>query len=364
MNLFYQTRRRSEDLLIFLYKRGFMNKRKINHIDTETLRKWIEDESMTDSLMKKADKIRKENYGNKVYIRGLIEVSNICKNDCYYCGIRKSNKNISRYRLGKDEILSAARFGYKLGFRTFVMQGGEDPHFTKEFMVDVLKSLKEKYKDVAITLSLGERTYDDYKAFFDAGADRYLLREESSNPSHYNKLHPDSMKLETRQECLRNLKKIGYQVGGGFMVDSPFQTTDDLIRDLRFLEKLEPDMIGIGPYLVSHDTPFKDYRDGSFTKTLRLVAILRIIFPYALIPATTALGTINPDGRRLGLMAGANVLMPNLTPQNEKRSYSLYDNKLNTGLEAAEAKKDLEKEIASFGYKIVDDRGDVVDFGK
>ena len=341
-----------------------MNKREIKHIDSETLKNWIEDGSMTDSLMKKADYIRKENYGNKVYIRGLIEVSNICKNDCFYCGIRKSNGNISRYRLGKDEILSAAHFGYELGFRTFVMQGGEDPNFTKEFMVDVIKTIKEKYEDVAITLSLGERSYGDYKAFFDAGADRYLLREESSNPRHYKKLHPASMNLETRQECLKNLKKIGYQVGGGFMVDSPFQTTDDLIGDLRFLEELEPDMIGIGPYLVSHDTPFKNFIDGSFTKTLRLVAILRIIFPYALIPATTALGTINPDGRRLGLMAGANVLMPNLTPQNEKRSYSLYDNKLNTGLEAAEAKKDLEKEIASFGYQIVDDRGDVVDFHK
>lgn len=341
-----------------------MQKREIKHIDRKILKKWIEDEAMTEELMKRADEIRRENYGNKVYIRGLIEVSNICKNDCYYCGIRKSNKNISRYRLGKYEILSAARFGYALGFRTFVMQGGEDPHFTKEFMVDVLETLKENYEDVAITLSLGERSFDDYKAFFDAGADRYLLREESSNPNHYKKLHPDSMRLETRQKCLKNLKKIGYQVGGGFMVDSPFQTTDDLIRDLRFLEKLEPDMIGIGPYLVSHDTPFKNFSDGSFTKTLRIVAILRIIFPYALIPATTALGTINPDGRRLGLMAGANVLMPNLTPQNEKRSYSLYDNKLNTGLEAAEAKKDLEKEIASFGYQIVDDRGDVLDFGK
>lgn len=341
-----------------------MRKREINHIDDKTLKNWIEDESLTGFLMEKADKIRREVYGDRVYIRGLIEVSNICKNDCYYCGIRKSNKNVKRYRLTKDEILSAARFGYGIGFRTFVMQGGEDSKFTKDFMVDVIKSIKEKYPDVAITLSLGERSYEDYKAFYDAGADRYLLREETSNPSHYRKLHPEVMKLKNRQECLYNLKKIGYQVGGGFMVESPFQTTDDLIKDIRFLEKLKPDMIGIGPYLVSHDTPFKDFKDGSFTKTLRLVSILRIVFPYALIPATTALGTVNSKGRELGLKAGANVLMPNLSPQTAKNSYNLYDNKLNTGLEAAESKRDLEKEIASFGYRIVDDRGDVVDFGK
>lgn len=338
--------------------------RQVNHIDTETLKNWIEDESMTETLSKRADKIRREVYGNKVYIRGLIEVSNICKNDCFYCGIRRSNKDIARYRLGKREILSAAGFGYDLGFRTFVMQGGEDRAFTKDFLVDVISDIKEKYPDTAITLSLGERSFDDYKAFFDAGADRYLLREETSNPAHYDKLHPKSMDLGNRQRCLYDLKKIGYQVGGGFMVDSPYQKTEDLITDIRFLEKLEPDMIGIGPYLVSHDTPFKNFSNGSFTKTLRLVSILRIIFPYALIPATTALGTINPDGRRLGLMAGANVLMPNLTPGDVKKSYNLYDNKLNTGLEAAEAKKALEKEIASFGYKIVDDRGDVSDFGK
>lgn len=341
-----------------------MIRREVKHIDRETLRKWIEDEAMTEILSKKADKIRREVYGDKVYIRGLIEVSNICKNDCFYCGIRKSNTHVARYRLGKDEILKSADFGYDLGFRTFVMQGGEDPHFSKDFMVDVIRSIKERYPDVAITLSLGERSYEDYKAFYEAGADRYLLREESSNPDHYEKLHPESMKLETRQECLYNLKKIGYQVGGGFMVESPYQKTDNLIEDIRFLERLKPDMVGIGPYLVSHDTPFKDFEDGSFTKTLRLVSILRIVLPYALIPATTALGTVNPKGRELGLKAGANVLMPNLSPKEAKKAYNLYDNKLNTGLEAAEAKKTLEKEIAFFGYRIVDDRGDVADFGK
>lgn len=341
-----------------------MTKREIKHIDKNTLKKWIEDESLTEDLSEKADKIRREVYGNKIFLRGLIEVSNICKNDCYYCGIRKSNRNLNRYRLSKEDILSAADFGYELGFRTFVMQGGEDGFFTRAYMVDVLKAMKKRYPEVAITLSLGERSYEDYKAFYDAGADRYLLREESSNPQHYRKLHPYEMKLKNRQECLYNLKKIGYQVGGGFMVDSPYQNTDDLIEDIRFLERLEPDMVGIGPYLVSHDTPFKDFKDGSFTKTLRLVAILRIVFPYALIPATTALGTVNPRGRELGLKAGANVLMPNLSPQTAKKSYNLYDNKLNTGLEAAEAKKDLEKELASFGYRVVDERGDVSDFGK
>ncbi|WP_106460923.1 [FeFe] hydrogenase H-cluster radical SAM maturase HydE [Anaerococcus sp. Marseille-P3915] len=338
-----------------------MTKRKINHIPYDKLKKYIEDESMTESLMERADEIRRVNYGDKVYIRGLIEVSNICKNNCYYCGIRRSNDHVNRYRLAKDEILRSADFGYGLGFRTFVMQGGEDPSFSRDFVVDAIREIKNKYPDTAITLSLGERSYEDYKAFYDAGADRYLLRQETSNPDHYAKIHPKEMSLAHRQECLHNLKKIGYQVGGGFMVDSPYQTTDDLIRDIRFLEDLEPDMVGIGPFLVSHDTPFKDFKDGSFTKTLRMVAILRIVFPYALIPATTALGTINPKGRELGLKAGANVLMPNLSPAKAKKSYNLYDNKLNTGLEAAEAKKALEKEIASFGYQIVTDRGDVRD---
>lgn len=338
-----------------------MTKREINHIPYGKLKKYIEDESMTESLMARADEIRRANYGNKVYIRGLIEVSNICKNNCYYCGIRRSNDHVNRYRLDKDEILRSADFGYGLGFRTFVMQGGEDPSFSRDFVVDSIREIKNKYPDTAITLSLGERSYEDYKAFYDAGADRYLLRQETSNPDHYAKIHPKEMSLAHRQECLYNLKEIGYQVGGGFMVDSPYQTTDDLIRDIRFLENLEPDMVGIGPFLVSHDTPFKDFKDGSFTKTLRMVAILRIVFPYALIPATTALGTINPKGRELGLKAGANVLMPNLSPEKAKKSYNLYDNKLNTGLEAAAAKKALEKEIASFGYQIVTARGDVRD---
>lgn len=333
-----------------------------HYYDDETLKKWIEDESMTEILANKADEIRRRVYGNKVYIRGLIEVSNICKNDCFYCGIRKSNSKVKRYRLGKEEILKAAKNGYGLGFRTFVLQGGEDAAFTREFMVDLIRSIKEIYPDVAITLSLGERSYEDYKAFYEAGADRYLLREETSDRNHYYKLHPSTMSFENRRKCLRDLKEIGFQAGGGFMVDSPYQKTEYLIKDLRFLQKLKPAMVGIGPFLVSHDTPFRDFEDGSFTKTLRLVAILRILFPYALIPATTALGTISPDGRRLGLQAGANVLMPNLSPDSAKNNYSLYDNKLNTGLEAAEGKRLLVEEIRSFGYEIVTDRGDSYGF--
>lgn len=333
--------------------------RKTNYIDDKTLKNYIEDESLTEVLAKKADKVRRDFYGNKVYLRGLIEVSNICKNDCYYCGIRRSKEDVTRYRLTQDEILSQARFGYKLGFRTLVLQGGEDPGFSRDFLVAIIKSLKKTFKDIAITLSLGERPYEDYEAFYKAGADRYLLREETSNPDHYKKLHPKAMSFENRKKCLRDLSEIGFQAGGGFMVDSPYQKTEDLIADIRFLEEIRPAMIGIGPFLVAHGTPFEDFSDGSFTKTLRLISILRLIFPYALIPATTALGTIDPRGRELGLRAGANVLMPNLSPARAKESYNLYDNKLNTGLEAAESKRRLEEEIRSYGYEAVDERGDV-----
>lgn len=334
------------------------------YYDDKTLKRWIEDDSLTDELNKKADAIRREIYGDKVYVRGLIEFSNICKNDCYYCGIRKSNDRVERYRLTKEEIISCARLGYQLGYRTFVLQGGEDGHFNDDTVVDIVKSIKEIHDDVAITLSLGERSYESYKRLFEAGADRYLLRQETSDRDHYEKLHPQSMSFENRRKALRDLKKIGFQVGGGFMVGSPYQTTESLIKDLRFLEELEPAMIGIGPYMTQHDTPFKDFPNGSFEMTLRLVSILRILFPYALIPATTALGTINPLGRERGLQAGANVLMPNLSPTMVREKYSLYDNKICTGDEAAECRSCLELRIKNAGYEIVTDRGDVITYDK
>ena len=330
------------------------------YYDDKTLKEWIENDDLTDELNQRADKIRREIYGDKVYVRGLIEFSNICKNDCYYCGIRKSNPKVERYRLSKEQILECADIGYMLGYRTFVLQGGEDSYFTDDIFEDIIKAIKKNHPDCAITLSLGERPFESLERLYKAGADRYLLREETSGKEHYNKLHPKNMKMEERQDCLRNLKKIGYQVGGGFMVGSPFQKSEDIIADLRFLEQLKPAMIGIGPYLSQADTPFKDFENGSFEMTLRLVSILRILFPYALIPATTALGTINPLGRERGLKAGANVLMPNLSPTAVREKYLLYDNKICTGDEAAECRSCLELRIKNAGYQIVTDRGDVI----
>ena len=334
--------------------------RNTTYYSDKTLKNWIEDESMNETLSNKADAIRRNIYKDHVYVRGLIEFSNFCKNDCFYCGIRRSNKNVERYRLIPQEIIDCADIGYKLGFRTYVMQCGEDNYYTDDMIVDIVKNIKAMHPDTAVTLSLGEKSYDSYKRFYDAGTDRYLLRQETSDPTHYSKLHPANMSFENRRQSLWQLKEIGYQVGGGFMVDSPYQTTEHLIKDLRFLQELEPDMIGIGPYLSSKDTPFRDFDDGSFTKTLRLVSILRILFPYALIPATTALGTIHPLGREMGLKAGANVLMPNLSPTMYRKQYQLYDNKICTGDEAAECKACLSLRVDKSGYKIVTDKGDVI----
>jgi biotin synthase len=324
--------------------------------DLKTL---IENGECEKELFEKADSVRRENYGTDVYIRGIIEFTNYCKNNCYYCGIRKDNQNAQRYRLSKEEILSCCEQGYALGFRTFVLQGGEDPFYNDELICEIVLLIKNKFKDCAVTLSLGERSYDGYKAFREAGADRYLLRHETANDSHYRQLHPDSMSLENRKECLWNLKKLGYQVGSGFMVGSPYQTTDFLIEDLRFLQKLQPDMIGIGPYITHKYTPFNDQKSGDFSMCLRLISILRLMFPYALIPATTALGTIDPQGREQGLLAGANVVMPNLSPVKYRKQYELYDDKICTGEEAAECRYCLENRVASAGYKIVTDIGHV-----
>lgn len=306
-----------------------------------------------------ADKVRQNYYGTDVYIRGLIEFTNYCKNNCYYCGIRKDNKKTSRYRLSKDDILECCKEGYKLGFRTFVLQGGEDPYYTDEKVCDLVSTIKCTYTDCAVTLSIGEKSKASYKAYFNAGADRYLLRHETSNENHYKLLHPENMSLKNRKQCLFDLKDIGYQVGSGFMVGSPYQTTENLIEDLRFLQQLEPDMIGIGPYLTHNQTPFKDKKNGSFELTLKLISILRLMFPYALIPATTALGTVNPHGRELGLKAGANVVMPNLSPVSVRKLYTLYENKICTGDESAQCRNCLENRVKCAGYNIVTDIGNV-----
>ncbi|MBR4511037.1 MAG: [Ruminococcus sp.] len=319
-----------------------------------------DDEAAAKLLRERADEVRRKSYGKKVFLRGLIEVSSYCKNDCLYCGIRRSNKEADRYRLSREQIMSCAESGYELGFRTFVMQGGEDSAFTDDFMCGVISELREKYPDCAITLSLGERSFESYKRMKDAGADRYLLRHEAADGKLYKKLHPAEMSLENRKNCLFQLRELGYQVGAGFMVGAPYQTTDSLIADLRFLQELKPQMIGIGPFVPHHCTPFADENGGTLGLTLRLLGILRLMFPKVLLPATTALGTIAPNGRELGLQTGCNVVMPNLSPVNVRKKYDLYDNKICTGEEAAECRMCLQRRIEAAGYEVAVERGDCV----
>ncbi len=310
-------------------------------------------------LFAAADAVRREHYGDVVFLRGLIEFTNHCRNNCYYCGIRRDNLKVPRYRLTRDEILACAEEGHTLGYRTFVLQGGEDPYYTDERIVELVSALHTRFPDCAITLSIGEKPRASYQAFFDAGARRYLLRHETASEAHYAKLHPAELSLAHRKECLFTLKEIGYQVGAGFMVGSPYQTTHELVADLRFLQELQPDMIGIGPFIHHADTPFRDFPNGTLELTLRLLAILRLMFPYVLLPSTTALGTIHPQGRELGLKAGANVVMPNLSPVAVRAKYKLYDNKICLGEESAQCRGCLERRVASAGYRIVTDRGDV-----
>lgn len=308
-----------------------------------------------------ADKIRKEIYGNKVFIRGLIEISNICKNNCYYCGIRGGNESCQRYRLTPDEILECCKTGYELGFRTFVMQGGEDGFFTDEVVCDIIRRIKALYPDCAVTLSLGERSRESYKRLFDAGADRYLLRHEAVNSELYGKLHPEELKLENRLQCLESLKEIGFQTGCGFMVGAPFQTSRHIAEDLKFIEEFKPQMCGIGPFIPHKDTVFKDFSKGSAELTCYLLSIVRIILPRVLLPATTALGTAENDGRERGITAGANVVMPNLSPSSVRSKYALYDNKISTGAESAQHIEELKEKMAKIGYQVVCDRGDYIE---
>ncbi|MBE6839508.1 MAG: [FeFe] hydrogenase H-cluster radical SAM maturase HydE [Ruminococcus sp.] len=309
-------------------------------------------------LFSVADNVRRRNYGDEVYIRGLVEISNYCKNNCLYCGIRAGNKNVERYRLSEEDILSCCDEGYRLGFRTFVLQGGEDNHFTDEVVCAILKKIKGKYPDCAVTLSLGERTRESYQRLYDAGADRYLLRHETADAVHYGKLHPDTMRYDERMRCLSDLKEIGYQVGAGFMVGSPFQTYENLAKDLLFLAEFRPHMVGIGPFIPHCDTPFGKEKRGALRDTLVMVALTRLILPNALIPSTTALGSIHPEGREMGLKAGANVVMPNLSPGDVRKLYALYENKASSGSEAAEGLEILRRQVENAGYRIVVSRGD------
>ncbi len=316
-------------------------------------------EQYDDALRIAADEVRRSVYKDEVFLRGLIEFTNYCRNNCYYCGIRGGNANVERYRLSKEEILECCKEGYSLGFRTFVLQGGEDMTYSDEEICEIVRSIKKLYPDAAVTLSIGEREYESYRKYKEAGADRYLLRHETATDSHYRKLHPSELSLEHRKNCLYNLKELGFQVGAGFMVGSPGQTMENIVADFRFLQELKPDMIGIGPFIPHKDTIFKEEPAGSLELTLRILSILRLMFPYVLLPATTALGTIAPNGRELGLKSGANVVMPNLSPKRFREQYALYDHKICTGEEAAECRKCLEVRVQAAGYRIVNDRGDV-----
>lgn len=317
-----------------------------------------------DFLFERARAVRDAHYGRKVYIRGLIELTNYCKNDCFYCGIRKSNASCERYRLTKEQILSCCESGYALGFRTFVLQGGEDGWYTDERMTDIVRAMRQAYPDCAITLSLGERGRESFKRLYDAGANRYLLRHETADEAHYARLHPVSMTLTHRLQCLRDLKEIGFQTGAGFMVGSPYQTTECIVRDFRFLQELKPQMVGLGPFIPHHATPLKDFPAGSTERTLLCLSIVRLLLPNVLLPATTALATIDGDGRIKGMNAGCNVVMPNLSPLEDRSKYLLYDNKASSGEEAAESLRALREHLAAAGYEVVIDRGDYKGEGK
>ncbi|MBE5935726.1 MAG: [FeFe] hydrogenase H-cluster radical SAM maturase HydE [Lachnospiraceae bacterium] len=307
---------------------------------------------------KLARKVADDVYGKNVYIRGLIEFSNYCKNDCYYCGIRANNKCVDRYRLTQDEILECCNNGYKLGFRTFVLQGGEDLTYSDEWYETVIKSIKEKYSDCAVTLSIGERSRESYEKWFKAGADRFLLRHETITNEHYRSLHPENLKLDNRIRCLKDLKDIGYQVGCGIMVGSPYQNMEHIANDMIFMKEFQPNMVGVGPFIPHKDTPFKDMPAGSYELTLFLLSLIRLMLPKVLLPATTALGTIKDGGREEGILSGANVVMPNLSPKLVRDKYMLYNNKLNTGTESAAHLDMLREKMKMIGYNVVVSRGD------
>lgn len=311
-------------------------------------------------LREEAVSLSVSSYGKRIFARGLIEFSNYCKNDCYYCGIRRGNKNCERYRLTKEQIYECCDLGYELGYRTFVLQSGEDLFYNDDLMVEIISHIRNKFKDCAITISIGEKEKSTYKKYFDAGANRYLLRHETANKNLYNKIHPSDMSFEHRMNCLQNLRDIGFQVGAGFMVECPGQTNFDLALDLKFIEEFKPEMCGIGPFIPHKDTIYKNEKAGTLEKTLLLLSLVRIIHPNVLLPATTALGTIDPLGREKGVLSGANVVMPNLSPTEVRSKYLLYDNKICTGDEAAECKNCMSARMKRIGYDLVVDRGDFI----
>ena len=305
---------------------------------------------------------RKAQFGDEIYLRGLVEFTNYCRNDCLYCGIRRSNQQVERYRLSTEQIMECLEQGYSAGLRTLVLQGGEDAYFNDERMCDIVSEIKSRHPDIAVTLSIGERTRESYRRLREAGADRYLLRHETAAEWHYAKLHPSSQTLANRMECLRTLKELGYQVGCGMMVGSPFQTAECLAQDLAFIQEFRPQMVGLGPFIPHKATPFANEKAGTVEQTLLMLSLVRLMHPKVLLPSTTALATLHPEGRRRGILAGANVVMPNLSPLSVRGNYTLYDNKANTGLEAVEGLAALERELATIGCRISKSRGDAPDF--
>lgn len=303
-------------------------------------------------------------FGHDIYLRGLIEFTNVCRNNCYYCGIRRDNRELRRYRLTDDQILACAKEGYAAGYRTIVLQGGEDPFFTDDAICRIVSRLKETFPDCAVTLSIGEREKESYQRFYDAGADRYLLRHETADAAHYRRLHPAELSMEHRMHCLFELKEIGFQVGAGFMVGSPGQTDECYLADFRFMEKLQPHMIGIGPFIPHHATPFADREKGTLEDTLFFLSLLRLTFPEVLLPATTALGTIHPEGREKGILAGANVIMPNLSPGAFRKDYLLYDGKIGADPSGDNGGDRIATRLSKIGYRAAVSRGDFPGFGE
>ena len=343
---------KNRDLILKLDKEKHLNKNEwISLFETAN----EEDRELAREL---AQKTAKGCFGNKIYMRGLIEISNICKNDCLYCGIRKSNACVERYRMTKEEIFECSNIGYERGFRTFVLQGGEDGYFTDEILTEIVSGIKERHPDCAITLSLGERSRESYEKLFKAGADRYLLRHETATKGHYEKLHPENLSHENRMECLRNLKEIGFQTGCGMMIGSPYQQAENLADDMLFLEKFRPHMIGIGPFLPAENTPFEKEKSGSLEETLFVLSLVRIMLPNVLLPATTALGTLAKDGRQRAILAGANVMMPNISPTENRKNYALYNDKIGTGENAEKSVENVINSLKEIGYEPTVSRGD------
>lgn len=344
--------RTAEELIWKLLENQFLEESEYKYLIKES------GEEEQELLARKATEVKERIYGKDIFTRGLIEFTNICKNNCFYCGIRAKNHAVDRYRLTAENIFQCVEEGYLLGFRTFVLQGGEDGFFSPEDIGSIISEIKRKHPDCAVTLSFGEHSRDVYQYWYDHGADRYLLRHETADQAHYEKLHPKEMSFENRVRCLYTLKEIGYQTGAGFMVGSPFQTIEHLAKEFMFLRDLGPDMVGIGPFISAKNTPFAHKTSGTLHHTLLMLSLIRLTFPDVLLPATTALGTIHPMGRELGIKAGANVVMPNLSPVSIRNKYLLYDNKICTGEESAQCKGCLEKRMEHIGYHLVVDRGD------